>query len=327
MKQQLEDFETHLREERFRSPRTVRGYLQVVNSFVAFLAQSREEKGVDLENVEEQELTGFLRATSRKAEPSRATWNNRLSALRAFYGFLKRRGRIAMNPALKIERQRVISKEPVPLSFDEMLRLVEAVDEHCAPVYKHRNIAILQVLFHCALRVAEIVSLDLSQLDFDNYIFLDVRRKGGKLLAAAFNDIVAEALQNYLKVRENHLPKGDESALFLSDRKQRISVRAVQEMVKKYAGLAGISRSVSPHLLRHSSATQFMEVGTPLRVVQEICGHASVITTQRYVHVNNGQRRLAVNALGQRWKEQTQRRKEERNAKIDQESPADSASN
>ena len=230
-----------------------------------------------------------------------------------------------MNPALKIERQRVFPKEPVPLSFDEMLRLVEAVEGHCSSVYKHRNVAILQVLFHCALRVAEVVSLDLLQLDFDNYVFLDVRRKGGKILAAAFNDVVAEALENYLKVRGEHLPEEDEPALFLSDRKKRLSTRAVQAMVKKYADLAGISRTVSPHLLRHSSATQLMEVGTPLRVVQEICGHSSVETTQRYVHVNNGQRKRAVNALGQEWREQSQRRRKEKDVKTGQESPADSA--
>lgn len=82
-------------------------------------------------------------------------------------------------------------------------------------------------------------------------------------------------------MRREHSPEGDDPALFLSDRKKRLGVRAVQAMVKKYAELAGISRTVSPHLLRHSSATLLMEVGTPLRVVQEICGHASVETTQR----------------------------------------------
>lgn len=231
-----------------------------------------------------------------------------------------------MNPAMTLERQRVIPKEPVPLSFDEMLRLVEAVEGHCSTVYKHRNVAILQVLFHCALRVAEVVSLDLSQLDFDNYVFLDVRRKGGKLLAAAFNDVVAEALQRYLRVRREHSPEGDDPALFLSDRKKRLGVRAVQAMVKKYADLAGISRTVSPHLLRHSSATQLMEVGTPLRVVQEICGHASVETTQRYVHVNNGQRKQAVDALGREWRVQSRRRRKQKDVKTDREGPADSSS-
>ncbi len=81
-----------------------------------------------------------------------------------------------------------------------------------------------------------------------------------------------------------------------------LGVRAVQELVKRYAKLAGISRRVSPHVLRHSSATQLADMGTPIRVVQEICGHASVTTTQRYVHVNDGQRKQAVDALGEAWK-------------------------
>ena len=105
MKQLLEDFETYLREERFRSPRTVRGYLQVADKFITFLVQNNNGEEVDLEQVQEQEITGFLRAMSRKAEPSRATWNNRLSAIRAYYGFLTKRRRITMNPALEIERQ------------------------------------------------------------------------------------------------------------------------------------------------------------------------------------------------------------------------------
>jgi site-specific recombinase XerD len=218
-------------------------------------------------------------------------------------------------------------KEPVPLSFDEMIRLVEAVEDNCASVYKHRNVAILQILFHCALRVTEVVSLDLSQLDFDNYLFLNVRRKGGKELAAAFNDVVAESIEKYLAVRDEFAPEGGDQALFLSDRKRRLSVRAVQEMVRRYAELAGISRRVSPHLLRHSSATQLVEVGTPLRVVQEICGHASVSTTQRYVHVNNGQRRRAVDALGERWKSESRSRRRVASADDGLDGPDHSASN
>lgn len=139
----------------------------------------------------------------------------------------------------------------------------------------------------------------------DHYLLLDVRAKGGKLLAVAFNDVVAEALEQYLAERPRLHPATDEPALFVSDRGNRLSIRTVQELVKRFGKLATIRTPVTPHVLRHSSATRLAELGTPLRVVQEICGHASVTTTERYVHVNGNERRRAIDALAVRWREQT----------------------
>jgi len=313
----LEDFEQYLREERMRRPRTIAHYLMVLRSLVAFLKRHKGAK-VDLSQISKQVLVEFLRHQARgSGEPSRSTWNSRLTALRAFYDYLLKQEVIDMNPALKIDRQKVFTREPTPLSFDEMLRLVEAIEEKAPSAYKHRNVAIVQVLLHCALRVTEVASLNFSQVDFDNYLFLNVRVKGGKQFSVVFNDVVAEALENYLKDRSNLLAGKEEEALFVSDRRRRIGVRSIQGMVKRYAELANISRPVSPHLLRHSSATELVEMGTPLSVVQEICGHVSVTTTQRYVHVSGGQRRRAVDALGAKWRAKAQERKVRPSGKAD----------
>jgi len=313
MEEEIKEFAEYLRQERMRSPRTVARYREVLRDFGQFLTGLRGVEAASVDTVDKDMLSVFLRRKDDREEPSRTSWNSRLAALRAFYGFRVKRGRLAMNPAMAIDRLKVHSRAPVPLSLDEMLRLVDAVEWNAAEVYRSRNLALVQVLYHCALRIAEVVSLNVDQVDLENRLFLDVRRKGDKHLAAAFNDVVAEALANYLAERPKLLPLGrEEKALFLSDRRRRLSIRTVQEMVGRYSELAGLSRSVSPHLLRHSSATQLVDLGTPIRVVQEICGHASVTTTERYVHVNNGQRRLAVDKLGVEWRRRQQERRRAR---------------
>ena len=323
----VERFDRYLRHERMRSPRTVARYVGVVSEFEDFVAGRFGGEVAAWAAVDASTLSVFIRRNMETAKPSRTSWNGRLAALRSFYEFLVRNEVVAMNPALEVERQKEHPREPVPLSLDEMLRLVEAIEWHAEPAYRARNVALVHVLYHCALRVAEVVSLDVSQVDFDNRLFLDVRRKGDRQLSAAFNDVVAESLEAYLIERRKIRVPAMEPALFLSDRRQRISVRTVQETVRRYGELAGLSRSISPHLLRHSSATQLVDLGTPLRVVQEICGHASIATTQRYVHVNGGQRRRAVDELGLEWRrhKRERRRIAGRAQPRDGPAPADSA--
>ena len=221
------------------------------------------------EDATREDIIQFL-SSGQKAdgEPARATWNIRLSALRAFFGYLVKQGRITMNLTTQIERQRVTTREPVPLTFAEMIRLIEAVENHSPSAYKHRNVALLQVFFHCALRVSEVVSLNVAQMDLENYLFLDVRAKGGNLLSVAFNDVVAEALNKYLGDRGKFEPVGEESALFLSDRKRRLSQRSVQEMVRKYSALAIISRPVSPQDVgrRVFNGDRGRALSTPMRL-------------------------------------------------------------
>jgi len=304
----LNRFRLHLRQERMRQPRTVLRYCSALGSFAVFLGSKADK--VELDRVDKQLVVEYLRLQANRGEiPSRSVWNTHLAALRAFFGFLVKEGIIMANPAMLVERMKMNSAEPNPLSLDEAIRLVEAIEANASAVYRARDVAIVQVLFHCALRVAELVSLDVAQVDFDNYAFLSVRTKGDKRLSAVFNDVVAEAVGRCLRDREQVGATPEERALFLSDRRKRLSVRAVQAMVRHYAELAGISRRVSPHLLRHSSATQLVEIGTPLNVVKEICGHASVTTTQRYVHVSSGQRKLAVDALGAQWRRRSLARK------------------
>lgn len=299
----IDAFEGYLRAERGRSPLTVERYATALRAFVEFLKSEFEDEPFELENLGKAELITFLREKSQgqQGEVSRSNWNMRLSALRAFYDYLFKTEKIDVNPASRIDRLRIEPTEPAPLSLDEMLRLIEAIEAGPRSA-RARNAAIVKVLFHCALRVAELVSLRVDQVDMDNRLLLCVRVKRGKHLSVSFNDVVAEALERYLSERTRCSHTDGAAALFLSNRGTRMSVRSVQEMVKGYAAQADITRVVTPHLLRHSSVTQLVELGTPLRVVQEMVGHESIKTTQRYAAVNSTQRRTASDALAKAWR-------------------------
>lgn len=293
----VDAFVRYLREERMRGAITVNRYRTVLEAFEQFLARrSGDGQRVRLEDAGKLEIAEFLReGVSSEAEPSRSVWNLRLSALRAFFDFLFRKDLVAMNPALKLDRQRTRPRAPVPLSLDEYLELAAATERGRYPV---RDAAIVHVFFHCALRVAEVASLNVSQVDLTNRVLLDVRTKGRKWLTVDLNDVAAAALERYLAERAHRASAADNPALFLSGRGTRLAVRSIQEMIRACGERAGLSRRVTPHLLRHSSATELAELGTELRVIRDICGHASVLTTERYVHARGGARRRAVAALG-----------------------------
>jgi len=292
MDNHIESFEDYLLRERLLSRTSIFKYIHTLSKFMDMYSQ-------DLPTYEL--VLSFLRAENEELLPSKSRWNNRLAAMRTYGAFLVGRGFLENNPTENIARVKTESKEPDPLSFDEMIRLLN-VFKDLPPFHKTRNELIILILFHCALRVSELVSLDVNQVDMEGRLFYAIRRKRGKILSAPFNDVVAEAIINYFVEREQLGILPQEEALILSQRRTRMSARAVQAMVFKYAKQTGITRPVTPHLLRHSSATQLVALGTPLSVVQGICGHASTATTERYVHVSNGQRRKAIDRLGEEWR-------------------------
>jgi len=293
-------FAGYLKEELMLQPRTIKQYRAVLDEFSAFVGRELTDAGVHLERITTVKLREFLRhRVNDDDEPSRSRWNLRLAALRSFYDYLYKRELIEANPARRVSRQREQPREKRPLSFDEMLALVDAAAGDDEP-YRVRNQAIIQVLFHSALRVAELVSLNVDQVDVVNHVFRDVRTKGNKTRTVDFNDVSSEALEGYLE--ERRCVDTDDQALFLSNRKRRISIRAVQDIVGRTAARAGIARPVSPHVLRHTHASEQAAAGTPLPVIQRILGHGSIMTTQRYVHVSGHQRREAVDELSEKWK-------------------------
>jgi integrase/recombinase XerC len=227
--------------------------------------------------------------------------NVQLSSLRTFFAWAEREGLVNKNPAACIERAKVVENTREPLSLDEMLRLVGTVELSAPRKLKFRDVALIQLFFHCALRVSEVVSIDLDQVDVEARLIRNVVTKGDGRLTVIINDVVAEALERYLTVRPELGPSDDERALFLSQQGSRLSVRTVEDFVRSYAERACLPIRVTPHVLRHASATELIEF-TDIRTVQEHLGHKSVTTTQRYTHVKESKRRAAVDELARRWR-------------------------
>lgn len=214
----------------------------------------------------------------------------KLSALRTFFRFLLREGEITSNPVLPIAMPRHDRYMPAFLTVDEVFALLETPGG--TDTFALRDRAILETLYSTGVRVAELVGLDLSRLDLVEET-VRVIGKGNKERLVPVGSPAVEAIRAYLPQRQflsgNRGRRGrdeEKAALFLNSRGQRLTVRSVERLVGDYALRAGIINRVTPHALRHSFATHLLEMGADLRVVQELLGHASLSTTQRYTHLN-----------------------------------------
>ena len=214
----------------------------------------------------------------------------KLSALRTFFRFLLRERVLASNPVLPIAMPRHERYMPAFLTVDEVFALLETPGG--TDTFALRDRAILEMLYSTGVRVAELVRLDLTSLDLSEETVL-VIGKGNKERMLPVGSPAVEAIRAYLPQRQllsgNRGRRGrdvEKVALFLNNRGQRLTTRSVERLVSDYALRAGIINRVTPHALRHSFATHLLEMGADLRVVQELLGHASLSTTQRYTHLD-----------------------------------------
>ncbi len=294
----LEGIERFLRIDRRRGARTIVSYLGALEDFGRHLAGYRED--MTAPDITRHDCLSFLRSPSRQnrdRDVSPSVWNTRLSSLRAFYSYLLWEEIVDKDPTSVIEYQSVKSAEKVPLTLDAYLDIVDAA-ERSPRALRARDAAIVHVLFHCALRVSELASLDETQVDWGRYELVNVRMKGGKVETVKFPDLVAAALERYLKSSSRRSADG-ETALFTTAAGTRLSVRAIQRLVKNLGERAGLGRRVHPHLLRHSVATEHVNDGAvDMRTVAEILHHENTSTTETYVHAVEGADRAAIEALG-----------------------------
>ncbi len=280
--QGLDDFLRWLETEKGYSPHTVAAYRRDLSEFFGVVNRRAEE-------VDEREVRRYLYAVNQRNRP--ATVARKLSSLRSFYRFLRREGRVAHDPLARTVGPRQEKKIPVFLSVDEVFALLAAPEAGRDP-FPLRDRAMLELLYSSGLRVAELVGLDLTDLDFDVEM-VKVRGKGGKERVVPVGGQALAALRAYLPERLALLTSGkergravDDAALFLNNRGRRLTTRSVERLVAGYAQRVGIQVAVTPHALRHSFATHLLEMGADLRAVQELLGHASLSTTQRYTHLD-----------------------------------------
>jgi len=278
----LEDFLRYLRVERQMSPHTLRNYRLDLTQFLQFSAERRP--GLSLAGVTYQDLRAFLVAALAKNR--KTTVARKLSALRTFCKYLQRQGVLSQNPAKLAPSPKLEKVLPHYLNVDEAFHLL--AEPRGEAFGTRRDKAILEVFYGGGLRLSELAGLKLGDLD-PGAGTVRVWGKGGKERLAFLGQPAKDALAAYLPLRQRHLARqgnGEEIALFVNSRGGRLSTRGVARVVAKWVRLSGLSHSLTPHSLRHSFATHLLEGKADLRAVQELLGHASISSTQRYLHLD-----------------------------------------
>lgn len=281
-------FAEHLLDRR-RSILTVKRYVQVLDEFSKFCEFNY--------NQVDGNLVGRFVQGANGQRPGASTTNVRLSALRTFFAFLVKEGLAPSNPATTIDFVPVRNPEPTFLTPREYQRLLAAVHRISPERLRVRNEAILVVLFNTGLRVAELAGLTLDMLDFGSRAFRNVRLKGGEYGSSEWNRETERVLHAWLSVRKSWNVSTQVRALFVTERVEPLSVRTIQHMFTRFSHAARLKKHVTPHVLRHSMATELLRQGFDIRVIAGILHHASLNTTKRYAHLVDSVRRDALASL------------------------------
>ena len=291
MEKAIEEFGLHLATERNLSPHTLRGYLADVRQFRQYLEENglisldALERG-QLEAIDHVAVRSFLSSLYRR-KVRKVTIVRKVSALRTFFNYLLREGRVRVNPAEMVQAPKAEKYLPTFLLVEEMFSLLNLKFAEDAAGIRDR--AMLELFYSSGMRVSELTGLNLGDIDFGQSL-VKVRGKGKKERIVPVGEQALRSVQEYLAGRHEFLQKQQGSKadppLFLSRSGRRITPRSVARIVDRYVLLSGISKKVSPHTLRHSFATHLLDAGADLRAIQELLGHENLSTTQKYTSVS-----------------------------------------
>ena len=277
LKPRVDQFLDHLRIERRLSPHTYSAYRRDLDGFIAFCTSAtltrREELNLHC-------IRAFVAAEHRRGLGGKSL-QRRLSALRAFFDFLIGQGDIHHNPTAGVRTPRTRRGLPEVLDVDQTGLLLASAGDTPLMLRDH---AIMELFYSSGLRLAELVALDIADLDLDDGIVL-VTGKGGKARKVPVGRQARQALQRWLEASLK-LRAPDETALFVARHGRRLSSRNVQTRIRSWALRSGLDIHVHPHMLRHSFASHLLESSGDLRAVQEMLGHADISTTQIYTHLD-----------------------------------------
>ena len=300
----IDQFIHYLSLEKNASPHTCRCYRRDLEGFEDFLKNSgmyvSSTGKVEMEKVDRMAIRKYLSFLHRKNKKSSIA--RKISTLRSFFKYLVREQVIPSNPAKSVSTPKVEKTLPTTLTVDEAFRLMESpksISGKSSERSKEKGLrdrAILELLYSSGLRVSELVGLNSNELDLDLGI-VKVMGKGRKERIVPVGVKAIEALEAYLEERgmlkglrpggRASGPEGDEP-IFVNSSGGRLTARSVGRLMKRYTRHSGIFRKVSPHSLRHTFATHLLDAGADIREIQEMLGHSSLSTTQRYTHVSMG---------------------------------------
>jgi integrase/recombinase XerC len=299
MDEHLNKFITYLIAEKNASPYTIKNYRHEIGEFLDFL----KEQGIDSwDGVDRYILRRYL-AWLQAQGYVKASITRRISELRSFCRYLVREGILDRNPIRTISSPKVPKRLPNYLDLHEVEALLAAPD--AMTPQGQRDQAIMEVLYASGLRVSELVSLNLRNVDLQHGE-LRVWGKGAKERVALLGEPACRALKRYTREGRSQLIKAgrETNALFLNRLGSRLSTRSVNNILDKYAKLAGLERRVTPHVMRHTFATHLLDGGADLRTVQELLGHADLSSTQIYTHVSQARAKKVYRKAHPRAREQ-----------------------
>ena len=283
-------FKTYIRLERGLSENTITAYMHDVDLLFDFLIS--QKGGQSLSDIKYQDLKDFIAFINELGLGSYSQARV-ISGIRAFFKYLDLEQAIDNDPSELLESPKLGSKLPDVLALQEIIKIINTIDLSLPE--GQRNRAIVETLYGCGLRVSELINLKLSELYFNEGV-ISVTGKGNKQRFIPVGDEAKKSIRLYLEYDRVKISptKGNEDILFLSRRGGKISRQMIFIIVKNLVEKAGIHKKVSPHTFRHSFATHLVQNGADLKAVQDLLGHASIITTEIYTHLNREDLRKAI---------------------------------
>mgnify|MGYP002264844575 CR=1 FL=1 len=274
----IADFGTYLAEERHASQNTICSYLRDVSQFASYLT---ERYDTELAQAKPEMIRGYMDHMLAQGK-SAASVTRFLASAKCFYNYLVSSGAVAESPVKGITAGRAERKYPEILTNKEVELFLE--QPQCVDDKGYRDHAMLELLYATGIRVSELISLDLQDLNLPAGILRCASR--GKERIIPLYKTAVKALQDYVKnVRPRLIADSDETALFVNMNGERMSRQGFWKIIKHYQETAGIEKDITPHTLRHSFAVHLLENGADLRAIQEMLGHADISSTQIYAHV------------------------------------------
>lgn len=295
LRELFDRYTVYLEVEKSVSTHTLRNYCSDLHQFFSFVERPTEQaepRQVDVTQISHHVIQAFLSTLYR--QHTKSSISRKLSALKSFFRFLLREAVIDQDPTLHLSSPKQDHPLPTYLPVDDMFRLLDAPAPDTPAELRDR--AILEVLYSCGLRVSELTGLNWEDID-PNLEVLRVKGKGQKERIVPIGRAALDALQRYrteipallgnnYQLASHNVSTGDARPVFLNQRGGRLTPRSVARLVASYAKQCGLAHKISPHALRHTFATHLLDAGADLRAIQELLGHSSLSTTQRYTHVN-----------------------------------------
>lgn len=282
----IKEFGRHMQFEQNLSDHTQKGYMTDLRQYVAFLEKRGAGSNEDEQIPADQTLIRAFLASLYGEKLKKVTISRKVAALRSFYGYLLREGKVRLNPAELIQLPHCEKYVPVVLSADEMLALLEVEFPKDAGGIRDR--AIIELFYSTGIRLSELTGLNIEDIHFSDGL-VKVRGKGRKERIVPVGRPALASVEAYLNRRGELIrekARTDEEPLFLSGHGKRMNPRGVSRVVERVVSLSGIGRKISPHALRHTFATHLLDAGADLRSIQEMLGHRSLSTTQKYTSVS-----------------------------------------